>query len=201
MDERLNGIDRRIALLLQSQEEFAKQQKQTDKEIKNLNQEIKKLAEEVGKVTDSLGRFAEGLVAPCLKKIFEKLGVIITDVSPRRKRDLDNKTLEIDILCLGKVLANNKLMLEEGIKIAILSEVKSFLHAREITDFINKDIPQFHLFFDEYKDYPIIGAVSGMTIEEGAEKYAEKEGLFVLVPAEDNVRLFNAKGFIPKIWR
>jgi hypothetical protein len=194
MEERLNGIDRRIALLLQSQEEFAKRQKQTD-------EEIKKLAKEVGKVTDSLGRFAEGLVAPCLKKIFEKLGVIITDVSPRRKRSMDNKTLEIDILCLGKVLANNKLKLEEGKKIAILSEVKSFLHVREITNFINNDIPQFHLFFDEYKDYPIIGAVSGMTIEEGAEKYAEKEGLFVLVPAEDNVRLFNAKGFIPKIWR
>ncbi|MEW6096804.1 MAG: hypothetical protein AB1567_09815 [bacterium] len=190
---RLDGIEKRIALLLQSQQEFAKRQEKTD-------EEIKRLSREVGKVTDSLGRFAEGLVAPCLKKIFKNLGVEIMEIFPRCKAHMNGKTLEIDILCVGKVLAKNKLSLEKGKKVAILSEVKSFLHARQITDFINNDIPQFYLFFEEYKDYPIIGIVSGMMIEEGAERYAEKEGLYVLVPSEDTVKLFNPKSFKPKIW-
>ncbi|MEA5533796.1 DUF3782 domain-containing protein, partial [Crocosphaera sp. XPORK-15E] len=44
------------------------------------------------------------------------------------------------------------------------------------------------------------GAVAGIEIEEGADKYAYRQGLFVLAQAGENVAILNSYEFQPKVW-
>ena len=58
----------------------------------------------------------------------------------------------------------------------------------------------FPKFFDKYINYSIYGAVAGLRIEQAADRYAEKHGLFVVkVVGNDNlISLVNDEDFIPK---
>ncbi len=44
------------------------------------------------------------------------------------------------------------------------------------------------------------GAVAGMRLEDGADRYAYQQGLFVLAQAGDTVKIFNDAQFQPKAW-
>ncbi|MFM7576626.1 MAG: DUF3782 domain-containing protein, partial [Microcystaceae cyanobacterium] len=44
------------------------------------------------------------------------------------------------------------------------------------------------------------GAVAGIEIEEGADKYAYRQGLFVLAQAGEAVTILNSLDFRPKCW-
>lgn len=44
------------------------------------------------------------------------------------------------------------------------------------------------------------GAVAGIVIEEGVDRFAYREGLFVIAQAGDTVRLLNDGEFVPKAW-
>ena len=47
----------------------------------------------------------------------------------------------------------------------------------------------------------LFGAVAGMIIEEGADRYAYKKGLFVLRQKGNIVEIANDEKFKPKIWK
>jgi len=196
MKLKTNDIDARIKALLKSQEEFRKTQEKTDKtlkdEIKKLSKEvddeIKKLSKEVGKVTDGLGRFAEGLVAPSIPKLFSKFGIKINNIFPRAQAA--KMRGEVDLLCSGSM---------NGKKIALVGEVKTRLTSEYVKEFI-ENLSEFRDLFPDYKDRDVIGFVAGMTVEANAKRYAEKEGFYVLIPAEDIVKIANKPGFKPKIW-
>jgi hypothetical protein len=42
--------------------------------------------------------------------------------------------------------------------------------------------------------------VAGIEIEEGADKYAYRQGLFVLAQSGESVAILNSADFQPKIW-
>ena len=58
----------------------------------------------------------------------------------------------------------------------------------------------FKKFFPEYSDRKVIGAVAGIVIEEGADKFAYRQGLFVIGQTGETVKILNDKTFKPKIW-
>jgi flagellar biosynthesis GTPase FlhF len=177
--------------------EFIKAQK----EIKYELSEFVKVQKETNRrFDDSVGRFAEGLVTPCIEQTFKEMGIEVIDTSPRRKRHKAGDTLEIDVFCLGNVINGAKIGLNKKDKVVILTSVKSFLHARDITEFVEKTIPNFRYFWTDYEDYKIIGVVAGITIEDGAKKYGKNKGLYVFVPAGDTLKLFNPPEFKPKLW-
>ena len=54
--------------------------------------------------------------------------------------------------------------------------------------------------FPEYAQKQLYGAVAGIEIEEGADRYAYRQGLFVLAQAGETVSILNNPDFEPKNW-
>jgi hypothetical protein len=81
----------------------------------------------------------------------------------------------------------------------LVVEVKSSLGVEDVKQ-LREDLGQFRQFFPEYSQKQLYGAVAGIEIEEGADKYAYRQGLFVLAQAGEAVAILNASDFEPKSW-
>jgi hypothetical protein len=85
--------------------------------------------------------------------------------------------MEIDILATNK-------------DSVIVVEVKTTLKVEDVNDFIIEKLSRFFEFFPKYKgpdsrdpvkrEMTLYGAVAGIRIEESADRYAYRKGLFVL---------------------
>jgi hypothetical protein len=151
----------------------------TDREIK-----------EIGKRADGLsskwGRFVEGLLVPAVKRLFNERGIAVEKVSQRVKIHKNGDTIEIDIMVINR-------------EYVVLVEAKSTLSVENINEHL-ENIARFKSFFPEYADRKVVGAVAGIVIDEGADRYAYKSGLFVIGQSGETVKILNDKKFIPRAW-
>jgi hypothetical protein len=175
-DQRRKEADQRFK---ETERLLKEQGQETDRQIREVNKKI-------GDLGGKWGRFVENMVAPACETIFLKRGIPVHQVSQRVKKRLDGKTLEIDVLVTNE---NHVLIVE----------VKSSLGVNDIKEMI-EDLGKFHTFFPEYSQKQLYGAVAGIEIEEGADKYAYRQGLFVLAQAGETVSILNNSDFQPKNW-
>ena len=155
------------------------QNRETDRKIQEVNQQI-------GNLGGKWGRFVENMVAPACETLFLSRGIPVHQVSQRVKKRLDNKTLEIDVLITNE-------------RHVLVVEVKSSLGVDSVKELIH-DLRKFRQFFPEYNQKQLYGAVAGIEIEEGADKYAYRQGLFVLAQSGESVIILNDAQFQPKAW-
>lgn len=158
----------------------------TEREIREVNKQIKEVSKQIGNLGGKWGRFVENMVAPACETLFLKRGIPVHQVSQRVKRRLDGQTLEIDVLVIN----------EDHV---LVVEVKSSLGVDNIKELM-EDLSQFRLFFPEYCQKQLYGAVAAIEIEEGADKYAYRQGLFVLAQAGEAIAILNNLDFQPKCW-
>lgn len=156
-----------------------------------LRESQKKTEKMVSDLTDGWGKFVEGTVAPCIPKLFRKVGIDIGIIAQNVERTKNGKSLEIDVLCEGKSK-------EKDIVIAV--EVKTTLDESKVDEWI-KRLEKFFKFFDKYKDYRLIGVIGGMKLSRGVIKYAEGKGLYIFTPSGNAVKLANKPNFKPRIWK
>ena len=175
-DQRRREADQRFK---ETERLLKEQGQETDRQIREVNKKI-------GDLGGKWGRFVENMVAPACETIFLKRGIPVHQVSQRVKKRLDGKTLEIDVLVTNE---NHVLIVE----------VKSSLGVNDIKEMI-EDLREFRTFFPEYSQKQLYGAVAGIEIEEGADKYAYRQGLFVLAQAGETVSILNNSDFQPKNW-
>jgi len=118
--------------------------------------------------------------------VFSERGIPVQMVSQRVKKRRGGDTLEIDVLVVnaGHV---------------VVVEVKASLSVADVREFLD-DLGQFRAFFPEYADWQVHGAVAGIRIEDGADRYAYRQGLFVLAQTGDTVKILNDANFQPRIW-
>jgi hypothetical protein len=147
---------------------------------------FKQLRQELGNLGQSWGRFVENMVAPACETLFLERGIPVHQVSQRVKKRLDGETLELDILVLNQ-------------DHALAVEVKSKLSVQDVKDFL-PDLANFRRFFPEYQQKQVYGAIAAMDIEDGADKYAYRQGLFVLTQSGETVTILNGEQFQPKNW-
>ena len=167
---------------------------ETDKKISNLSKmgaetdkRISNLSKEIGSLGNKWGEFVENMVAPACVTMFAERGIPVHQISQRVKTKLDGgRSMEIDVL-----VVNNKA--------AVLVEVKSTLTVSDVQDHI-EDMKQFKEFFPQYEKYRVMGAVAGMIIGDGVDKFAKKQGLFVIVQSGETVTIDNDPGFVPHVW-
>ncbi|MEA5511335.1 DUF3782 domain-containing protein [Crocosphaera sp. UHCC 0190] len=167
-------------------QETDRQIQETDRQIQETSKEVKKVSKQIGALGGKWGRFVENMVAPACETLFLNRGIPVHQVSQRVKKRLDGKSLEIDVLVTNE---NHVLVVE----------VKSSLGVDDVKELID-DLREFRQFFPEYNDKQVYGAVAGIEIEEGADKYAYRQGLFVLAQAGENVAILNSAEFQPKVW-
>ena len=150
------------------------------------DRQITRVSQEIGNLGGKWGRFVENMVAPACETLFLNREIPVHQVSQRVRKRLDGKTLEIDVLVTNE---NHVLVVE----------VKSSLSVDDVKELI-KNLTEFRQFFPEYNHKQLYGAVAGIEIEEGADKYAYRQGLFVLAQRGENVAILNDTEFQPQTW-
>jgi hypothetical protein len=187
-DRKFQETDRKFQETDRRFQETDLQLKETDRKLhaaiqenRRINQQVSK---QIGELGGAWGRFVEDLVAPPCERIFLDRGIPVDQVSQRVKRRRQGDTLEIDVLVVN-----------QGHVLAV--EVKSSLSVPDVKDFI-VDLERFSVFFPEYAAMQLYGAVAGIGIESGADRYAYRQGLFVMAQSGDSVTLLNDSTFTPK---
>jgi hypothetical protein len=158
----------------------AEQMRETDWKIKELTNLF----------TGQWGKLIEALIKPGSLKLFQDRGINVQKRKTRMAERLNGgRHMEIDILLKNKVE-----------KIAVVIEVKTTLQVSDVNDFLKK-FDTFLDFFPKYKGYTLHGAVAGVQIDEGVDKYAYRNGLFVLgLGREGLVRMLNDDKFDPRVF-
>lgn len=167
-------------------EETDKRFKITEEEIEKTSKTVRETSKAVNNLTGKWGKFVEGLIVPAAERLFEERGIIIDKVFQRVKTHHDGDTMEIDILAING-------------EYAVLIEAKSALKVEDIKEHIER-LANFKQFFPEYSNKKVLGAVGGIVIEEHSDKFAYKQGLFVIAESGETVKILNDKEFKPKIW-
>jgi len=152
--------------------------------------ELKKTVERTSKAVDNLttrwGRFVEELVEPAVIRMFQAKGIDVKEVYPRARVKRQGLAMEIDILAVDDTEL-------------VLVECKSRLSRDDVDEFIEK-LTKFKIAFPHYKNFKAYGAVAGIEINEGIDRYAYKKGLFVIKPSGDTVEIVNDEQFQPESW-
>ena len=172
--------------LTKSQEELTKSQEETDREIKEMAKKVELTNDTVNALTGKWGRFVEGLVAPGAVRIFKERGIEVKQSHTRSESYKNGEKMEIDVLAVN----------DEYI---IAISVKSTLKVEYVDEHID-DLSRFREFFTNFVGKKLLGAVAGIVIDERADRYAYRKGLFVITQAGENIKILNDEKFNPKEW-
>ncbi len=179
--------------------ERAEQSKETDRQIKeslrSFEEKLKEGFDRTQKIVDQTtmavnnltgkwGNFVVGLVLPATERLFKERGIEVTQIAQSVKSRKKGFEMEIDILA-----ANGEYV--------VLIEVKSTLKVDDVKEHIER-LDKFKPAFPAYRDKKIVGAVAGIVIESGVDRFAYKNGLFVIAQSGDTVKFLNDDKFVPK---
>jgi hypothetical protein len=178
--------DRKFQETAEQSKETDRKFQETDRQIKRTDKKLRGLGEEFWGLSKSVGLFAEYAVKPAIGRLFAARGIELTGFYSRASERRDGGTMEMDILGTGP-------------QHVVAIEVKFRLELQDVTDFLEK-LPRFFDFFERYRGLTLYGAVAGMSIDEGVDRYAYHQGLFVLAQSGENIRLLNDKKFIPRAY-
>lgn len=186
-DRRFKETDRKFEEIARSIEEnfqeTARQFKESDRQFKETDRRLRELD---GLFTGQWGKLIEALVRPGLLKLFQNWGIEELNESHQRievKRD--GRQMEVDVL------------LKNG-TVVIPVEVKTTLKVEDVREFLEK-MQDFLFFFPEYTNYRVYGALAGVNIEEHADRYAYRQGLFVLTLGKQGLaEILNDARFVPR---
>ena len=154
--------------------------------LARLEKTVDRTSKSVDALTSRWGRFVEELVEPAVLRLFQEKGIDVKEVYPRARTKRQGTAMEIDILAVDDTEL-------------VLVECKSRLSKDDVDDFIEK-LARFKESFPHYQNYQAYGAVAGIEINEGIDRYAYQKGLFVIKPSGEGVAIANDDNFKPVTW-
>lgn len=186
-DRRTAELDRRAAESKIENDRFIAEAHllaaEREKSMAKLERTVERTSKAVDALTTRWGRFVEGLVEPAVLRLFQGRGIDVKEVYQRAQTKRQGVAMEIDIL----VVDDTEL---------VLVECKSRLSKDDVDEFIEK-LNRFKVSFPHYQSYRAYGAVAGIEINEGIDRYAYRQGLFVIKPSGESVAIINDKNFQP----
>ncbi len=189
-DRRSAEADRRSAEAAHRADEadrrFAESKAQSDRSLEQLKRSVAEATRAVNALTTRWGRFVEELVEPAVVRLFQERGIDVKEKHPRVSVTRKDIAMEIDILAVDTTDV-------------VLVECKSRLSKDDVDEFIEK-LQNFKIAFPAYKNYQAYGAVAGIEINQGIDRYAYQQGLFVIRPSGETVEIVNDQKFQAKIW-
>lgn len=172
--------------------ETDRQQKENALQLKEMTREtdrqIKAMSKKIGELGNRLGEFVEAFVEPSIVRLFQERGVDITAVM----RDVKAKNPKLGLAMEIDLFAVNG-------DSCVLVEVKSNLSIDDVNEHLER-IEKFKTLFPIYKDYKVLGAITGMVIPENVARYAYKKGFFVIAQKGDSAVILNDNKFQPTTW-
>lgn len=178
-DRRSAEADRRAA-------EADRQTEELKRSLANLEKAVERTTKGVDSLTTRWGRFVEELVEPGVIQLFRSRGIDVKETYSRARVKRQGIAMEIDILAVDETEV-------------VLVECKSRLSKDDVDEFLEK-LTLFKQAFPHYQNYHAYGAVAGIEIDEGVDRYAYKQGLFVIKPSGETVTIINNENFQPSIW-
>ncbi|MCX6272477.1 MAG: hypothetical protein NTU44_14925 [Bacteroidetes bacterium] len=154
-------------------QETAEQFKETDKKFSKLE----------GFFSSQWGKFVESLVEGDLINLLKDRNIILERTLTNAKFHYEGKEWEYDIVAVNS---------DE----VVVIEVKTNLRVEDVKWFMEK-LSLFRKVFKEYKDYKAYGAVAYLKVFEEADKYAYRQGLFVIKATGKSAVITNDKAFSP----
>ena len=182
--------------MLQKMAKKAEKDREEDKQFMRKFREVQedtwhlfKETERQMKKTDSYfqsqwGKLMESLVDGDLVKHLKQRNIEVTGTRGRLKSTWNGKEYEFD-----NIVINGKEV--------VVVEVKTSLGPEEVRHFLDK-LKDFKYVAHEYKDKIIYGLVAYLRVDSEADKFAEKQGLFVVRATGNSSSLLNAENFTPK---
>jgi predicted AAA+ superfamily ATPase len=156
--------------------------KETDRRFKETDKKIKELSD---LFTSQWGKLIEALVKPGVLKHFIDRNIKVSETQQRVESVKNGGKMEVDLL-----LTNDQEV--------VVIEVKTTLKVEDVREFLI-DLDNFLKFFPRYRGQKIYAAVAALTIVEDADRFAYRQGLFVLRLGKDNmIEMLNDSKFIPK---
>ena len=180
-DHRQAEADHRQAEADRRQAEADRRQAEADRRLARLEKTVERTAKAVDALTTRWGRFVEELVEPAAIKLFRQRGIDVTQTFSRGKVAKKGVAMEIDILAV------------DGTDLVAV-ECKSRLSKDDVDYFLEK-LKLFKQAFTQYQSFDVYGAVAGIEIDEGIDRYAYRKGLFVIKPSGDTVEIVNDTQF------
>ena len=174
------------ALFQTSQAEADRRSAEADRRLQRLERIAANTSREVAGLTTRWGQFVENLVEPAVVRLFRERGIEVQETARRMRSQRPGAEMEIDIFAVNG-------------DVAVAIEVKSRLSRQDIEDFLAR-MDRFRQAFPHYQDYQIYGAVAGIEIDEGVDRYAYQRGLFVIKQTGDTVTIANNAAFQPTAW-
>ena len=180
--ELFKETDRRSKETDRRSKETDRRSKETDRQLKETDKQIKELSR---LFTGQWGKLIEALVEPGVKKLFVDRNIGVRETHRRVESVRNGSKMEVDLLLIN----------DQDI---VVIEVKTTLQVDDVREFV-VDLQNFLEFFPRYKSYNIYGAIAALQMEEGADRFAYKQGLFVLKAGKENmVEMLNDLKFKPK---
>jgi hypothetical protein len=174
----------------QSRQEFDRRMAEiateADRRLAKLEKTVANTSRAVDSLTTRWGRFVEELVEPAVIQLFRSRGIDVKETYSRARVKRQGLAMEIDILVVDETEV-------------VLVECKSRLSQDDVNEFLEK-LSQFKQAFPHYQNFQAYGAVAGIEIDEGVDRYAYKKGLFVIKPSGETVAIINDLNFRPQSW-
>jgi len=173
-----------VAGLARSTAELRASQKETDRQMQETDQKIKALS---GLFTSQWGKLVEALMRPGTVQLFKQRGVQVNQMTERRTgRDRQGREIEVDMT-----------LVDGGIIVAV--EVKTTCKVEDVVWHLDK-LARFKEAFGEYANWDVQGALAAMRFEEESDRYAYRNGLWVLRCEDGITAIANADNFQPRIF-
>jgi len=158
----------------ESMKELRESQKETDRMVKETQKAVKDTQKNIGGLGNTLGSLVEHILTPGLPKKFKKLGYSFNRIATYKFAE--------------GVYAQIDGMLENGEQ-AVAVEVKTTLREIDIDDHLAR-MEKIREHADEVGDKRhFMGAIAATIIDEAARNYALKNGLFVIEPSGEDVKV------------
>ena len=197
--EEIRAILRDVAML---QKEAKEQDVRRQKEYEEWKKECEQCQEKYDEWTRELDQCVDGrmemedifstpwsklvdrLVEGELASLLQAHGFDVYATSTRLRGVRDGEQYEFDIVA-------------STIDETIVVKVASMLEMEEMEHFQGQ-LERILSFMPECKEQPIYGAVAYLRADERADRYAQRQGLFVIRATGKSARIVNEEGFKPK---
>ena len=174
---------------------FALQSEQIERSRADFDEKLAKSRIEfdkrLGELAGPWGKFVAEMVQPKIVELFQARNIQINTSLQNAKGYIgDKRHYEIDLLLMNS-------------DIAVAVEIKSCLSVDDVKEHLERlsKIQEVQPKRINLSGVTLYGAVAGMIIENDADRYAYKKGLFVLRQNGSIVEIVNDDKFKPKEWK
>ncbi|MCX6156095.1 MAG: YraN family protein [Candidatus Kapabacteria bacterium] len=153
----------------------------TDKKFLDTDKKLNKLEQ---LFTSQWGKLIESLVEGDLVNILNKRGIQVHNTNERVKGFRFGRQFEFDIIA------------ENGDEVVVV-EVKTTLSADDVKEFL-EELKHFKEVLPRFKENKVFGAIAYLRVDGNCDRFAERNGLFIIRATGNSASIINAANFVPK---